>query len=513
MKLFESIKHKDIKSKLMFMVMLVTTITVMLMSVMFVVYDVMTVKDSLYKELHLVGDIIGKRSAPALEYGLKDQAENHLTDLQSKPSIELACLYTSGGTVLAKYPALKGEECPSRGKERSGIEKNHVVIQMDISSSAGEVLGSLYLRSNLSQVYEHIIFIAPMVLVFILLLVFIAYVITQRVQAIISVPIQSLTKTAELVKDSGAYDTPAEKFFNDEVGELAEVFNDMMKKIKERDDMLESQVQERTATLEQTLSELQNALDAKKRFLTNMGHELRTPNHQLASYSKFINSDLKKLQEQLESASQQTPKKEDIEAWNKSMNELVKLAARLESACQKEARLIGHINDLDAMTSETIEYHIAENDLNDTVQNTIAKFHGGLSKRIIYQERGAEIKALFDKHQVIKVIDNLLSNAETFAPEGDITIKLKKTKYRTKSGDVRNGAQCTISDQGIGIPENELELIFELFGESSITRKEARGRGLGLTLCRETINAHKGRIWAENNKGKGASFHFILPVG
>jgi len=68
------------------------------------------------------------------------------------------------------------------------------------------------------------------------------------------------------------------------------------------------------------------------------------------------------------------------------------------------------------------------------------------------------------------------------------------------------GVRVTISDAGHGIPDDNLERIFEPF---CTTRPE--GMGLGLTVCRTIISVHGGRLWAENNPDRGASFHFILP--
>ena len=68
--------------------------------------------------------------------------------------------------------------------------------------------------------------------------------------------------------------------------------------------------------------------------------------------------------------------------------------------------------------------------------------------------------------------------------------------------------EVSVKDSGTGIPPENLERIFEPF---FTTRKE--GMGMGLCICRTIVNAHGGRIWAANNAGRGAVFHFTLPVG
>jgi len=70
----------------------------------------------------------------------------------------------------------------------------------------------------------------------------------------------------------------------------------------------------------------------------------------------------------------------------------------------------------------------------------------------------------------------------------------------------------SIEDRGPGIPKEELVTIFDKFVQSSQTKTGAGGTGLGLAICYEIVKAHNGKIWAENNKKGGATFHFMLPV-
>ena len=70
---------------------------------------------------------------------------------------------------------------------------------------------------------------------------------------------------------------------------------------------------------------------------------------------------------------------------------------------------------------------------------------------------------------------------------------------------------CTVSDNGIGIPEAEREAIFDKFTQSSMTNTGAGGSGLGLAICREIIHLHGGTIWAEASPSGGAAIHFQIP--
>jgi signal transduction histidine kinase len=72
---------------------------------------------------------------------------------------------------------------------------------------------------------------------------------------------------------------------------------------------------------------------------------------------------------------------------------------------------------------------------------------------------------------------------------------------------------CTIRDNGIGIPHGEVETVFDKFVQSSKTKSGAGGTGLGLAIVKQIIEAHHGKIWAENAAPKGACFRFLLPLG
>jgi len=104
----------------------------------------------------------------------------------------------------------------------------------------------------------------------------------------------------------------------------------------------------------------------------------------------------------------------------------------------------------------------------------------------------------------MQVVRNLLSNAVKFSPEGG-TIEL-----RMFYGE-RTVVVC-VSDQGIGIPEEELTTVFDKFVQSSKTKTGAGGTGLGLSICREIMTAHKGRIWAENRPEGGTVFSVEFPL-
>ena len=121
-----------------------------------------------------------------------------------------------------------------------------------------------------------------------------------------------------------------------------------------------------------------------------------------------------------------------------------------------------------------------------------------------------------DRFKIKQVLRNLLSNAVKFTPPGgriEININSDRLAAGRHSGDIKTveALKVSINDEGVGIPEGELEMIFDKFTQSSKTAEDYGGTGLGLSICREIIQAHGGKIWAENNATSGAVFNLVIP--
>jgi signal transduction histidine kinase len=98
---------------------------------------------------------------------------------------------------------------------------------------------------------------------------------------------------------------------------------------------------------------------------------------------------------------------------------------------------------------------------------------------------------------------NIVANAIKFSPEdGEICVELEP---------IEDGYQIIVSDQGAGIPEEELDQVFDKFYQSVRNRNQSGSTGLGLAVCREIISLHHGRIWAESGSQQGTSILFRIP--
>lgn len=255
----------------------------------------------------------------------------------------------------------------------------------------------------------------------------------------------------------------------------AEIAYEKAKKINEE---LEFRVKERTIDLER-------ALQVKTDFLNNLSHEVRTP---IQSATAFING--------------------LVDQWDNLDNkEKFDIASKAKKSSDRLFSFVNDLLDISKISSGKMEFSMERTDLNNIITAVIDEME------ILWKEKNLEIEFIRKVHPAIitcstikigQVMRNLLANAIKFTSDGKISI----------ISDAYDQENIIISviDNGIGIPENEFLYIFEPFNQSSRTKTKAGGTGLGLSICREIILLHNGKIWAENNKGKGASFNFTLPL-
>jgi len=254
---------------------------------------------------------------------------------------------------------------------------------------------------------------------------------------------------------------------------------------------LERKVAERTRELKKAKEKAEFADKAKSDFLANISHELRNPMHQVLAYSK---NGLRKFDQV-------------------SNDKLRHYFRQIRTSADRLMLLLNQLLDLTKMEAGRMQYDFKTNSITHIINEVILEFEQTLSDqdiRIDIQENVSG-KIVCDYLSMSQVIRNLLLNAVQFSPAHKvISVVLEKGEKNEKAQSVA-GVTVTICDQGVGIPENELESVFDKFTQSSKTNTGAGGTGLGLAICQEIIKAHSGKIWAENNLDEGVSLKFLIP--
>ena len=520
--------NRPIKFKLIFMGMIIASTALLPVGVAFIRYDITSVRNAAINELSLLGQIIGKISAPVIEFPGNPYGERvteYLTNFQTKSYVVLVCMYKKDGSIVAEYKPRK--DIPSCSKEVPIIGNyfidKYLIIHQVITAKDGKDVGSIYIKADQHDMEKDLRDSFVHILISMSALLFIAFIVTHKGQKIVSTPIQTLANTMQSIIDNGDYSARAKKFYDDELGGLVNIFNRLLSLIQQRDyevtevneklkganEHLEDQVKIRTLDLEK-------ALKAKSNFLSNMSHEIRTPNNVTLNCSGFVVDDLQFIKDRLEKAESLADPSLVKELLDIVTSTLVD-AKKINAASKGQSLLLNDILDLSKMGEDRMEYDMRNDNLSNIVAPIAHQITGlyegkkDLTVTFVSKISDDDCMLVCDRTRIGQVVLNLLGNAIKYSDDGAINVTIDAATIVLPYNKVVPALQFSVSDEGIGIPPDELKAVFEKFTESSNTKKQSGGTGLGLAICDEIVRAHHGMIWAENRPEKGSIFHFTLP--
>jgi two-component system sensor histidine kinase VicK len=225
----------------------------------------------------------------------------------------------------------------------------------------------------------------------------------------------------------------------------------------------------------------------QKEFINVAAHELRTPIQPILGLTEFVYSKIT-----------DTNQRELLDAVIRNAKRLQQLTedildiTRIESKSLKLKKEVFVLND---MISSIVE------DYRKQIQESRSKFY----TRLVYQPLYETVIIEADKARIAQVISNLLSNAIKFTKEGIISVKLQKKEEEDGKG-YNQEVIVSVEDTGTGVDPEIFPRLFTKF-----TTKSYHGTGLGLFISKNVVEAHGGKVWAQNNPdGKGSTFYFSL---
>lgn len=272
----------------------------------------------------------------------------------------------------------------------------------------------------------------------------------------LSQPISRVITTARMIS-KGYYDARvAEKSSTKEIGQLTDTVNDLAETLGKQEVL-------------------------RKRLTGDVAHELRTPLATLQSHLEAMIDGI----------------------WAAD-------ADRLKSCHEEVIRINGLVGELERLAhyeSEKLVLNRTRFDASELIRQILKSYEiEFLNKNIKIEFIGKEEILLGDRDKISQALINLVSNAAKYTPEGG----------QVQLGVSGDGCEVTISvrDNGAGIPEEDIPFIFERFYRADKSRNRMTGgSGIGLTIAKSLIEAHKGRVTVQSKVGEGTEFRVIIPKG
>jgi signal transduction histidine kinase/ActR/RegA family two-component response regulator len=249
----------------------------------------------------------------------------------------------------------------------------------------------------------------------------------------------------------------------------------------------QSKLQENYNILKAMNDELQRANEVKNKFLSIMSHELRTPLTVINGYLSLVLD----------------------KNYGNPSKELRDIISVVKEQGQNQLGLIEDLLDLTRIESGEYKLNkqafVPDTLISKAVDNFRPEYEA--KEIVVTVDIGEEMPTVhWDFHKMLQVFQNLLDNALKFTPEGG--------EINLSANSKSDFIELQVVDNGIGIPKDRLEQIFERFYQidSSSTRRYG-GSGLGLSIVREIVVAHHGKVFVESDEGKGTCFLILMPVG
>ena len=499
-------KDLSIKRKLTAVIMLTSCVVLLIASTGFVLSELLTSRRAIVQELSTIAQIIGNNSTAALVFDDKASAQETLSALSAKPDVVSAYIfrkvdknqggaftgYEAGGSEKNKaMPGINKEIMDTLWSEGTKTNKQtgqdihlldgYVDLYMPIVLD-DEVIGIIYLRSNLEEMYAqlNLYFLVAAFVTFLSFVV--ALVLSAKLQRVISQPILQLANTMKRVStrsesNESGYVIEAEKYGDDELGVLTDGFNRMLKQIQAREEGLKT-----------ARHQAEMANRAKTEFLANMSHELRTPLNAILGFSELIKNELLGP------------------LGNQRYRDY---AGDIHESGTHLLQVITDILDISKVEAGKLELHEEAVDVGDLIGNSvrlIAERAKEASLSVTVKTESG-LRAIYADERLIKqCLINLLSNAVKFTPEGGYII------VRALNGP--DGTMViSVADTGIGIEKDEIPRVLAAFGQAdgSLSRKY-EGTGLGLPLVKSFVELHGGSLDIQSGIGVGTTVTIRFPA-
>ena len=482
-----------IRRKLVIMTLASTAVALLIASGGFLIWDVLTFRAEIERDINSQVRIITENAAPAMVFSDEKTAGETLAALQLRPRVLMGCLYSQDGALLATYHRADSTPCPMpQPHQEVTFAWDEARISVPVVY-AGSAVGSFFLRREYGDVLERLIVGGVTVAALLVLCTLVAVLIGSRLQRSIADPLLALAGLARQISDTRDYTLRAVPLSSDEVGVVVHAFNDMLDRIRERTTELsrtnadlEREVEERKRMEAERTILLARERDAnrlKDEFLATLSHELRTPLNAVLGWTRVLRS------------AAVAP-----ETQGRALESI-------ERNARAQARLIEDLLEVSRIVTGKLRLQVRPVDLAAIVDSAVEVVQPAAAAKRIRLTADIAVRPAMtsgDADRLQQVVWNLLSNATKFTPVGgEITVNLRREQ----------GFVLTVTDNGIGLDPAFIPHMFEPFRQADgSASREHGGLGLGLAIVRQITELHGGTVTAHSGGlGQGATFEVRLP--